>query len=565
MAESLRFDIFAIDRASHVFDKVGEHSEAMGSKLGRVGKVAAVGLSAIAAGVGAVAVGMGLGLKAASDYQRITNQTNAVLKSTKGAAGESAAGIKELAEKVSGYSGISRDAVQGGENLLLTFTNIHDKVGKGNDIFTRATKTLADMTTALGEDPKNAAIQLGKALNDPVKGMTALRRVGVSFSQGQIDTVKHLEKTGHTMAAQKIILGELNKEFGGSAKAAGATFSGSMEKLKNSLMDVVVDGLTPLLPLLTKGADWLAAKLPVAIDFLSSKFDSFKGSLGGASSTVSKVTGVLSELWGWVQQKLLPAFENAGKEVLPAVGAALKGLGAGLQRATPLFKTMGIILTALVIPVLGKVATIIWTVLGPAFKIIGTILGKIVAPALKFIITIFLDLVSVILNGAAKAFGWIPGIGGKLKKAAKDFQTFKDGVNDQLNGIKKKVNVNFTATIDANMRKAMALGGQPGARAAQSVHGEMSAALYGGHKAGGGPVKAGFAYTVNEIGQETFIPSVNGTIRPHGAAGATTININVSHNGIGRGPNDDLKLAREIEVVLARLYRSRGRLQFGTI
>jgi hypothetical protein len=56
---------------------------------------------------------------------------------------------------------------------------------------------------------------LGKALNDPIKGVTALQRVGVSFTKGQKDQIKSLEESGHHMQAQKVILRELNKEFVG--------------------------------------------------------------------------------------------------------------------------------------------------------------------------------------------------------------------------------------------------------------------------------------------------------------------------------------------------------------
>ena len=90
------------------------------------------------------------------------------------------------------------------------------------------------MSVALDQDMKSSAIQVGKALNDPVKGMTALSRVGVSFTEKQKDMVKHLEKTGHHLEAQKIILHELKKEFGGSA-AAAATWG---EKAKVALGNI---------------------------------------------------------------------------------------------------------------------------------------------------------------------------------------------------------------------------------------------------------------------------------------------------------------------------------------
>jgi phage-related minor tail protein len=125
--------------------------------------------------------------------------------------------VSDLATSISRKTGMDDEAIQSGENLLLTFTNIHNETGRGNQIFTRATRTIADMSAALGQDTKSSAIQLGKALNDPIKGVTALQRVGVSFTQSQRDQIKTLVESGNTLDAQKMILRELRKEFGGSA------------------------------------------------------------------------------------------------------------------------------------------------------------------------------------------------------------------------------------------------------------------------------------------------------------------------------------------------------------
>ena len=85
-------------------------------------------------------------------------------------------------------TGIDDEAIQSGENLLLTFTNIRNEAGKGNDVFNQATETMTDMSVALGQDMKSRRRQLGKALNDPIKGITALSRVGVSVHRGPEET-----------------------------------------------------------------------------------------------------------------------------------------------------------------------------------------------------------------------------------------------------------------------------------------------------------------------------------------------------------------------------------------
>ena len=159
-------------------------------------------------------------------------QTNAVLISTKGIAGMTAKSVNDLAERISYMSTMDDVAIQSAENMLLTFTHI------GKDIFPQATQAVVDMSIALGQDLKNTSIQVGKALQDPILGVTALRRVGVAFNQTQRDTLKQLVETGHGMEAQKIILNELATEFGGSATAKLNTFGGKMEWAKNRIEDL---------------------------------------------------------------------------------------------------------------------------------------------------------------------------------------------------------------------------------------------------------------------------------------------------------------------------------------
>ena len=159
---------------------------------------------------------------------------------------------------VSAKTGIDHKAIQSSENLLLTFGNLRNEVGEGNDIFTRATKLTTDMSVSLGQDLKSSAIQLGKALNDPIKGITALSRVGVSFTQQQKDQVKALVDSGDALEAQKLILTEVERQFKGSAEAQ-ATATGEAPVLAGDLAESIGGAVLPevdsLATVLGKGAD----------------------------------------------------------------------------------------------------------------------------------------------------------------------------------------------------------------------------------------------------------------------------------------------------------------------
>jgi hypothetical protein len=216
--------------------------EKQSNKFGRALKVGA------GAALGGLALAARAGFQELGDAQKAAAQTAAVLKSTGGAANVTAKQIDELANSLLNVSGVDDEVIKQGENMLLTFRNIHNEVGKGNDIFNQATKATLDLSVAMGKDMQSSAILVGKALNDPVRGLTALRRVGVSFTKAQEDQIKALVKTGHTMEAQKIILRELTAEFGGSAKAAGDTLPGQLSKAREQFRNLAAQLTVALLP-----------------------------------------------------------------------------------------------------------------------------------------------------------------------------------------------------------------------------------------------------------------------------------------------------------------------------
>lgn len=211
------------------------------------------GVKGAMGGLSSLLQGLGVGgflagaLKEASDAEDGFAQLNAVLKSTKGIAGVTAEDMIGLAGSLQQVTRFSDDTVLATGNMLLTFTKI------SKDIMPEATETVLDMSQALGQDTKNSAIQLGKALNDPIDGITALRRVGVTFSNEQERMIKQLVRSGRMMDAQQVILSELRTEFGGSAKAAGQTFGGMIDIARNKvsdLMESIGNSLTPVVKLI---------------------------------------------------------------------------------------------------------------------------------------------------------------------------------------------------------------------------------------------------------------------------------------------------------------------------
>jgi hypothetical protein len=194
-------------------------------------------LANIARGMGLATIGVSVAIlkrtiEETIEAQRVTAQLEAVIKSTGGVAGRTSKQIDEMATALQRTTTFSDDAIKSGQALLLTFTKI-----RGAE-FDAATRAMLDMAQAMGGDLRGAALQLGKALNDPAQGLTALTRSGVSFSESQKRVIQQMVETGRVAEAQKLILAELQVQFGGSAEAARNTLGGAIAGLKNAFGDL---------------------------------------------------------------------------------------------------------------------------------------------------------------------------------------------------------------------------------------------------------------------------------------------------------------------------------------
>ncbi len=226
MAKKVRVDIKATgaDKASRNLGKVDKG-------LGRLAKSAAKTAGAFL-GARMLLDGFRGILNATREQILAETQLNAVLKSTAGAAGLTAKELTGMASALQKQTRFGDEAIIKAQSLMLTFT----KVGK--EVFPDAIESVLNMSEAMGQDLQQGVIQVGKALNDPILGVTALRRVGVQLSDQQVDLVRKFTETGEIAKAQKIILSELETQFGGVAKAAGETLPGSLDQMNNAIGDV---------------------------------------------------------------------------------------------------------------------------------------------------------------------------------------------------------------------------------------------------------------------------------------------------------------------------------------
>jgi hypothetical protein len=188
-----------------------------------------------AVGVAAVALGAMVTRKVIENTKvqdAAVAQLNATLESTGFAAGKTSDDLQQTAAALQQVTAFGDETIITGQAILATFKEI-----KG-DQFDRATVAVLDMATALKTDLKSAAIQIGKALNDPSGQLTALSRAGINFTDTQKDMIKAMTEAGDVAGAQAMILAELESEFGGSAEAYRNTLGGALEGLSNAYNDL---------------------------------------------------------------------------------------------------------------------------------------------------------------------------------------------------------------------------------------------------------------------------------------------------------------------------------------
>jgi hypothetical protein len=167
------------------------------------------------------------------EQERVTAQLEATLRSTGRYTPELSKSLQEYASELQKVSTFGDEAIISAQSLLLTFTKV------GGEAFPRATQAILDTATAMGQDLRTATLQIGRALNDPITGLSALTRSGIQFSDVQKEMIKDMVAVGDVAGAQSIILKELETQFGGSAKAARDTFGGAIQGLKNAFGDLL--------------------------------------------------------------------------------------------------------------------------------------------------------------------------------------------------------------------------------------------------------------------------------------------------------------------------------------
>lgn len=295
----------AAGKAEKSVDKLSTASKEFGKVIGGLA-------AALAGGVFFQAV-----IRNTIESEDALAQLNATIKSTGGAAGLSSDQMVAMAQGLQKVTTFGDDAIISMQSQLLTFTKI------GGDVVPRATEAILDLATKMGGDLKGAALQVGKALNDPIKGVSMLGRAGVQFSADQEHMITALVESGRLAEAQTVILAELETQMGGSAKAARDTFGGAVTALQNAFGDLL-EGDGGNLKDAKEGVESLTKAL--SDPQVQMAFGQIVGGIFQVTTAVANALPKLTAFTTWAAQELAAAFSGAAIGDLPRLMEELADL-----------------------------------------------------------------------------------------------------------------------------------------------------------------------------------------------------------------------------------------------
>jgi hypothetical protein len=420
-----------INRGIKQFQKL----ETKGQKAGFLIRKAAI---PAALALGAIALAAKAGLEGVMADDEALANLQSTITSTGNAANITSESFFAYANELQKVTGTGADQITQGAALLATFKNVRNEVGAGNQVFNRATKAALDLSKKGFGDLSGSNKMLGKALNDPIRGITALSRAGVTFTDEQKATIKTLQESGRTLDAQKIILKEVEDQVSGTAEAFGATTRGKIERSKRAFEEMQKTLARALLPVLESAA---------------SIFQKLSGFIEKNEKQAKILIGIVAGLAAGI---LLANAAIRIYTISTAAAETITKLLNGTMKANPI----GLVVTAIGLLVAGLILAY------NNSETFRNILDK-VFDAVKKVVDFLRPIGAAYFDGLKLAFNAIKTVlSGYAKIVMGVFDAFKtvynflkpitskafDGIKDAFNVIKKPVDLLITA-----LRKAKEL------------------------------------------------------------------------------------------------------------
>jgi len=323
--------------------------EGAGAKASFALKKAAVPAGLAVAGLTAFLV---KAAKGAEEARQATQRLDQVLTSM--GVPEATKRVSEYAEQLERTIAVDADVIKATQTKLATFSELTKTVEQAGGAFDRATLAALDLAAAGFGTAETNAIQLGKALQDPIKGITALAKSGVTFTEQEKDKIRVLVESNRMLEAQDIVLQAIEKQVGGTAQASASSFA----KMQFALAGI---------------ADTFGEMVLPAVD----KFAVMLQKVSGFVQANQKLVGILTLAVGGLAVgilalntalKIATAAQAAFNLVMSANPIVLAIAGVAALAAGLVYLEQK---TRLVSESWRRFGAIIGTVLGPVYQLVG--------------------------------------------------------------------------------------------------------------------------------------------------------------------------------------------------
>lgn len=388
-----------LDGAQRTLNRFNRDMQKLSAKFTGIGQTLTLGLTVPIAAFGVASV------QAAQQSADAFAQVEASLKSMGNASGKTAAELQVAAKAIQDIAAIDDDDILRKVTAnLLTFSKVSGAT------FDRAQVAIVDLSVKLGKDLQEATIMVGKALQNPIRGVNALRKAGVELDDTQVALVKALVATGNTAGAQAVILAELERQYKGSAKAAADAnpylkLVQAFDDLSEAIGEKLLPVLTPIIVKLTALLNGFSKLSPAMQNFVL-----IGGLIAAAIGPVLIGVGMLISAVGTISALLagpavaaLVGFLAPFAPVILAIGALVAVFFLFRKQIMPVMEEWG----ATVAEVLGPKITPLIDAAKSLFASLGAALvglfGK--GGSLEGPMQFFLDIATRVFNGVVSIVG----------------------------------------------------------------------------------------------------------------------------------------------------------------
>jgi hypothetical protein len=412
--------------------------------------------------------------------------------------------------------GVEAELIKEAQGVLLSFKAVGKSGNEVGGVFDRATKAAFDMAAVLKTDARGSAVQLGKALENPIKGVTALAKAGTTFTDQQREQIKTLVESNRLLEAQELILTEVESQYGGAAEAAAL----GSEKIKlafGQVQDALGAALAPAFERFT--TYFINEVVPPLTIFFEQTFPAM---LASFSTTLDNLEPVFTRLRDSIREAFNLDEETGFLESFLTTVENIGNNESFMKFLTDVIEGFAKLLPELILLV-------------PLLIELGTELIPLLLQLLPFLID-GIEAIAVLFGQTAEALTQVAEEGFGAEKSLQNLNILAAAMQDPLKGLR-----DAAAGVADAFRNAFDRANEYFRLVAEKGSLNVSLKGFQPKRAGGGRVTGGMPYVVGEMGPELFMPGRGGNIVPNDRLGGggggpvynITINANVADSRLG--------------------------------